>query len=73
MFNEEQERLNKLYCIGCNLYKYKLGITLVCYIREHNFHKECPCLNCLVKVICRNHYSGCPERETFVKKRAKGK
>jgi len=44
-------KMNSL-CKGCRYLKFSM--ESLCLFRKHNAAKICPCIDCLVKIICHN-------------------
>lgn len=45
------------YCEGCttySLYDAETDETFWCEFSDDNYNKECPCIDCLIKTICRD-------------------
>jgi hypothetical protein len=44
------------YCEGCLSYTYYISErrTLICALMEYNDKGQCPCYNCIVKVMCQD-------------------
>jgi hypothetical protein len=57
----------KIYCKGCSL-KTRIEDTKSlanCMIATYNKYKKCPCIECLVKVMC-NDKALCRKRVQFI-------
>ena len=54
------------YCEGCLAYTYSDGSEMVCcYESKYNINGECPCVKCIVKMMC---LSICDDYKEFRKK-----
>jgi hypothetical protein len=57
----------KIYCSGCMLKKRIEDVNSLahCIIATYNKHDDCPCIECLVKIMCREK-SECSDRVDFI-------
>lgn len=42
------------YCKGCRTYQVSI---LFCPYSKDNAYGQCPCTNCIIKVMCHNEYN----------------